>query len=113
VVLLKNYFSKLTESCKFMTHPFWTCKGWRSPTGNPSEVKCFSNSLASNNVTESRGPSLWPSNCSDELGKEPVLGEKKKLWRFIKGAFKFTIVSKTWCEQNPEKHTKKTEELHI
>lgn len=59
-----------------MTYPFWMCKGWRSPIGKPSEVKYFSNSLASNNATESRAPSLWPSSCSDEWGNEPVLGKE-------------------------------------
>lgn len=72
-VFKKWLFKKLIGNCKFITYPFWICKGWRSPIGNPSEVKNFSNSLASNNVFESRGPSLWPSNCSDERGNEPVL----------------------------------------
>ena len=104
-MLLKWFLKKLIGSHKFITYPCWICKGWRSPIGNPSEVKNLSNSLASNNVTESRGPSLWPSNCSDERGNEPVLRRKKKLCRFIKSRLEFSMVRKSYYEQKPEKYT--------
>lgn len=78
-VLLLNDCQKLDASYRSVTHPLGICNGCRSPTGNPSEVKYFSSSLASNNGMESRGPSLWPSNRSDDRGNEAALG-KQFVW---------------------------------
>lgn len=49
-------------------YPRLRVSGCNSPTGRPSAVKCFKNSLASSKAGEPFGPSLGPSKLSLDPG---------------------------------------------
>lgn len=90
------------------TYRLGICSGWRSPTGSPSGVKYFSNSLASSNVSDSRWLSLCPSNWSDEHANIETLKKRKRKTKVYFFLFNAIIL---WYQK--KKITASLEQLNV